>query len=294
MYHKDRRSGTSKEGSARVGVFKQTDLTFCFALECNYNTGKIVNKLQPVQVAANQKHPVSPPPTPPRGAQLKYNPRSWKDVGKAVAIAVLDLRQENGASRLGAEGLARMRSIAAAWVRAEARKASIKAAKSAARRAKRDASDDDDDVDDDDDDNEQEAAAEGGRGPPQTLKEKANAAPAGVSALPRRPSGHLSAGPSSRVPARATVRAAAPTPRTQPVAASAPAPLQRRATAAVADVKLQPPDAAKPPARGASFTAVLARPQAFRPAHCRPAVKIAGRGTVPSDSDLVLRNARPK
>eukprot|EP00965_Chrysotila_dentata_P048128 1596102-Pleurochrysis_carterae.AAC.1 len=98
---------------------------------------------------------------------------------------------------------------------------------------------------------------------------------AGVSALPRRPSGHLSAGPSSRVPARATVRAEAPTPRTQPVAASAPAPLQRRATAAVADVKLQPPDAAKPPARGASFTAVLARPQAFRPAHCRPADRVA-------------------
>lgn len=50
MTRKDRRDGMSKEGSGRVGVFSMTGLTHVYTLECNYNEGRIVNKLQPVQV----------------------------------------------------------------------------------------------------------------------------------------------------------------------------------------------------------------------------------------------------
>ena len=40
---KDKGDGLSKEGSGRVGMYKHTDLPHCYTLECNYNTGRIVN-----------------------------------------------------------------------------------------------------------------------------------------------------------------------------------------------------------------------------------------------------------
>lgn len=46
MYGRDRRDGLSKEGSGRVAVYKMTGLTFVYTLECNYNTGRVVNRLQ--------------------------------------------------------------------------------------------------------------------------------------------------------------------------------------------------------------------------------------------------------
>ena len=42
--------GASKEGSGRVSVSRATGLTYVYTLECNYNVGKHVNRLQPPHV----------------------------------------------------------------------------------------------------------------------------------------------------------------------------------------------------------------------------------------------------
>lgn len=35
--------GESRDGSGRVGIFELTGIPMCYTLECNYNTGKVVN-----------------------------------------------------------------------------------------------------------------------------------------------------------------------------------------------------------------------------------------------------------
>ena len=37
--------GAGKEGSGRVGVYRSTGLPHAFTLECNYNTGRVVNRI---------------------------------------------------------------------------------------------------------------------------------------------------------------------------------------------------------------------------------------------------------
>ena len=44
MKSKDKRDkGLSKEGSGRVGIYRATNMVHSYTLECNYNTGKLVN-----------------------------------------------------------------------------------------------------------------------------------------------------------------------------------------------------------------------------------------------------------
>ncbi|TPP62349.1 CBPC5 [Fasciola gigantica] len=45
MYQKDRRGSLTKEGSGRVALWKHLGLIHCYTLECNYNTGPILNRL---------------------------------------------------------------------------------------------------------------------------------------------------------------------------------------------------------------------------------------------------------
>ena len=125
MYRPDKRDGLSKAGSGRVSVYRMTDLTFVYTLECNYNTGRFVNKLAPPHVPTKLEGAaaLSPPPPPLRSLTPKYSPATWGDVGKAIAISVLDILGHNPATRLGppsANGLQRMRSTVAAWVRTQA------------------------------------------------------------------------------------------------------------------------------------------------------------------------------
>lgn len=134
MVRRDKRDGLSKEGSGRVGVYTMTGLTYVYTLECNYNEGRTVNRLQPVPGgAAGGAGGVSPPGSPPRGARLKYTPGSWREVGAALAVSALDVLGINPASRLGEGEAARVRSAMAAWVRTQARKESDRAAARAAR-----------------------------------------------------------------------------------------------------------------------------------------------------------------
>ena len=101
------------------------------------NTGKIVNRLAPLHVPTGiDKNSLSPPPTISRVAAPKYTPECWRSVGKALAIAALDLDEINPCSRLGtppAGGLKLLRGSVAAWCRDHARKEAARAVAGAGR-----------------------------------------------------------------------------------------------------------------------------------------------------------------
>lgn len=96
MYMKDRHTGAGKEGSGRVSVFKSTGCVYSYTLECNFNTGRVVN---PIPNASRDAGRATPPPpletTPP-----KYDPFIYEDVGKSLAISILDLTECNPWTRL--------------------------------------------------------------------------------------------------------------------------------------------------------------------------------------------------
>jgi len=45
MYSRDKGDGLSKEGAGRVAFYKATKISMCYTIECNYNTGSIMNRL---------------------------------------------------------------------------------------------------------------------------------------------------------------------------------------------------------------------------------------------------------
>lgn len=63
----------SREGSGRVAVFKLTGLVRCYTLECNYNTGRLVNTL-PISGKDHGKTTAAPVVPP------KYNPPLFEEV----------------------------------------------------------------------------------------------------------------------------------------------------------------------------------------------------------------------
>ena len=163
MYRKDSRDGLSKEGSGRVAVFKMTNATYVYTLECNYNMGKVVNRLQPPHAPKGvDKNAVSPPPPPLRTLSPKYTPDCWRSVGKALALAALDVTGANPCSRLGAPGAggyARLRGSVTAWVKTfekrEAKRAPV-------RRGGGDSDDDDGEEDGEENGEEEEEEEEEG------------------------------------------------------------------------------------------------------------------------------------
>uniref|UniRef100_UPI00398E6391 cytosolic carboxypeptidase-like protein 5 isoform X2 n=1 Tax=Pristiophorus japonicus TaxID=55135 RepID=UPI00398E6391 len=90
MYAKDKRDGQSKEGSGRVAIYKATGIINSYTLECNYNTGRCVN---PVPPACHDNGRASPPPLP--AFPPKYTIEIFEQVGRAVAIAALDMADCN-------------------------------------------------------------------------------------------------------------------------------------------------------------------------------------------------------
>lgn len=95
MYSKDKRDGMSKEGSGRVAVFKATGIVHSYTLECNYNCGRVANCLPPATCDSGR---ATPPPSP--GFPPKYTTEIYEEVGRAVAVAVLDMNNSNPWSRL--------------------------------------------------------------------------------------------------------------------------------------------------------------------------------------------------
>lgn len=95
MYARDKRDGQSKEGSGRVAMHKAIGLVHSYTLECNYNTGRSVNTIPP---ACHDNGRATPPP--PHAFPPKYTPEVYEQVGRAVAIAALDMAESNPWPRL--------------------------------------------------------------------------------------------------------------------------------------------------------------------------------------------------
>ncbi|XP_077101591.1 cytosolic carboxypeptidase-like protein 5 isoform X4 [Siphateles boraxobius] len=95
MYARDKRDGQSKEGSGRVAIHKTIGLIHSYTLECNYNTGRSVNTIPPACHDNGRATPPPPPTFPP-----KYTPEVYEQVGRAVAIAALDMAECNPWPRL--------------------------------------------------------------------------------------------------------------------------------------------------------------------------------------------------
>ncbi|XP_050964143.1 cytosolic carboxypeptidase-like protein 5 isoform X1 [Labeo rohita] len=95
MYARDKRDGQSKEGSGRVAIHKAIGLVHSYTLECNYNTGRSVNSIPPACHDNGRATPPPPPAFPP-----KYTPEVYEQVGRAVAVAALDMAECNPWPRL--------------------------------------------------------------------------------------------------------------------------------------------------------------------------------------------------
>ena len=127
MYMKDRHTGAGREGSGRVSAFKATGLLYSYTLECNFNTGRIVNGLP---MASRDCGRASPPPKldhPP-----KYDPDLYEESGKAMAIAILDLTESNPWTRLTCSAHKNLRGVRdwlKKYIKAKAEEEQEKAAK---------------------------------------------------------------------------------------------------------------------------------------------------------------------
>ncbi|XP_044145947.1 LOW QUALITY PROTEIN: cytosolic carboxypeptidase-like protein 5 [Bufo gargarizans] len=95
MYAKDKRDGQSKEGSGRVAIHKATGIVHSYTLECNYNTGRCVNTIPGACHDNGRATPPPPPAFPP-----KFTTDIFEQVGRAIAIAALDMAECNPWPRL--------------------------------------------------------------------------------------------------------------------------------------------------------------------------------------------------
>ena len=99
------------------------------------------------------KGSISPPAQPTKTVSPKYTPECWRAVGKALALAALDIVGGNPCSRLGAPsvgGFSRLRGTVAGWVKTQQKKESKRAAARAARAGSDDEEDDGDEEELDD------------------------------------------------------------------------------------------------------------------------------------------------
>ena len=105
------------EGSARAAIRALTGLPHIFTLECNYDSGTAANELPPRQNGESCRS-LSPEPKSSKNLAPKYDSTSWREVGRGIALAVLDLADANPHSRVprsgGGDGLNALRVQVAA------------------------------------------------------------------------------------------------------------------------------------------------------------------------------------
>ena len=112
--------GGTHAGSGREAVHAITGLPHVYTLECNYNCGHGVNELGPRHLADGvDGRGLSPTPPPPKASHRpKYSPDAWREVGKGIGLAALDLIRANPASRVGSlDGSRLSRPYLTAWLR---------------------------------------------------------------------------------------------------------------------------------------------------------------------------------
>ena len=103
MLMKDKREGLSKEGSGRVAMLRHLGILHSYTLECCYASGRVMNTIVPAANTLSMfnnrfMRSISPPlhsDVPP-----KFEIAHYGDVGKALAIAALDLIELNPFSRV--------------------------------------------------------------------------------------------------------------------------------------------------------------------------------------------------
>ncbi|CAG9858764.1 unnamed protein product [Phyllotreta striolata] len=93
MYLRDKRDGMSRAGSGRVAVLSLTGIIKSYTLECNYNTGRLVNVLPPtIKEPHGKVHTICIPP--------KYTPQTFEEVGRSLGTSILDLTGNNPFTRI--------------------------------------------------------------------------------------------------------------------------------------------------------------------------------------------------
>lgn len=97
MRAKDKR-GLSKEGSGRVALFKGSGLPRCYTLECNFNTGKVLNVIGESGLSEPEECDNSNPMY--AKAVVEYSIGIFEDVGRAIGISTLDNILKNPYSRV--------------------------------------------------------------------------------------------------------------------------------------------------------------------------------------------------
>lgn len=106
MHMKDRHTGEGREGSGRVSAFKATGLLASYTLECNFNTGRLVNGIPMASRDCGRATPPLQFDHPP-----KYDPEVYEDSGKALAISILDLTESNPWTRLTCSAHKNLRGV---------------------------------------------------------------------------------------------------------------------------------------------------------------------------------------
>lgn len=99
MYSVDKGDTQSKEGAARVAIFKDTGLHTCWTLECNYNSGRMTGKdfergvpTEKFNINAVSRKVVMEDPLLPlsNNTSDSYTTGTFEDVGKGICEALAD------------------------------------------------------------------------------------------------------------------------------------------------------------------------------------------------------------
>ena len=123
MHLKDRHTGEGREGSGRVSAFRATGLLYSYTLECNFNTGRLVNGVPMASRDCGRATPPMQYDHPP-----KYDPEVYEDSGKALAISILDLTESNPWTRLTCSAHKNLRGVRD-WLRKYIKAKAIEEAK---------------------------------------------------------------------------------------------------------------------------------------------------------------------
>ncbi|KAG2453468.1 hypothetical protein HYH02_001689 [Chlamydomonas schloesseri] len=90
------KDGASKEGAGRVALYRETGLTHLYTIEANYNTSARVNTVAP----ASGDHAGRASPPCNRRFPPKFTASVLQGVGRAIAVAALDMEGANPWTRL--------------------------------------------------------------------------------------------------------------------------------------------------------------------------------------------------
>jgi hypothetical protein len=136
MRTRDKNGTTSKEGSGRVALYRETGFGHAYVVEANYVTGRLLGRTAEcareedaeagsrgggARPCSSSRSPDARPVTPPckSSRPVKYDPDVWRGVGRALLIAALDLKGANPWSRVPGSELRTLEGVRK-WARAAA------------------------------------------------------------------------------------------------------------------------------------------------------------------------------